>query len=297
MSAATQNHQIPSTIWSMNYLIQDKGALLDESAISPTLFPDYEGALQAVWEFVETRIIDNHSAIVSISHLGMDSVLSKAELTERFKAFTVAEKESAVEWLFDLEADENTSSFYLIEEHSVISMSAAKPEVNKFDITDVASYGSMLHEAIDAVHKAAAEANVSPRGFQIDDSYCDFETISTSGVVDIIDGYASNYGKVLSDNYKHVASMMCEAITAYFEDYADPKATAVFSINDEHYFEFDGKFYNKKDGVRLTNCCKAMSSYHDTELCCKVCFDTVEDGEGDGGERLSPDELAKHLNK
>ncbi|MEZ9700748.1 hypothetical protein AB4455_12205 [Vibrio sp. 10N.261.46.E12] len=231
MNRATQNHQLPSTIWSMNYLIQDKGALLDESAISPTLFPDYEGALQAVWEFAETRIIGNHNDIASMSHLGIDSVLSKAELTERFKSFTVAEKEAAVEWLFDLEANENTSSFHLIEEHSVISMSTAMPEVNKFDITDVASYATKLHEAIDAVHKAAAEAKVSPRGFQIDDSYCDFETIKTSGVVDIIDCYASNYGNVLSTNYRHVASKMCEAITAYFEEYSDPKTKAVISTN------------------------------------------------------------------
>ncbi len=34
----------------------------------------------------------------------------------------------------------------------------------------------------------------------------------------------------------------------------------------------------------MTKCCNAYSTYHDDELVCKVCFENVEVGEGDGVE-------------
>lgn len=38
------------------------------------------------------------------------------------------------------------------------------------------------------------------------------------------------------------------------------------------------------DGVRLTDCCAAFSTYHGSMLCCKACFNEVSNGEGDGTE-------------
>ena len=35
---------------------------------------------------------------------------------------------------------------------------------------------------------------------------------------------------------------------------------------------------------QLTKCCEAYSTYYDDELVCKVCFENVEVGEGDGVE-------------
>jgi len=37
---------------------------------------------------------------------------------------------------------------------------------------------------------------------------------------------------------------------------------------------------------RLTSCCGAYSTFHDSTLCCKHCWDEVETGEGDGTEKL-----------
>ena len=44
---------------------------------------------------------------------------------------------------------------------------------------------------------------------------------------------------------------------------------------------------DKRDGTRLTNCCGAYSTYMDTDqLCCKACYNPVEDGEGDGVDKI-----------
>ena len=49
------------------------------------------------------------------------------------------------------------------------------------------------------------------------------------------------------------------------------------------------KKYNQ-DGIRLTDCCGAYSTYHmdfdgHDYLCCKACYREVSHGEGDGTER------------
>ena len=48
------------------------------------------------------------------------------------------------------------------------------------------------------------------------------------------------------------------------------------------------KQYNN-EGVRLTDCCAAMSTYMDNgageyALCCKACYEEVPAGQGDGAE-------------
>ena len=45
-------------------------------------------------------------------------------------------------------------------------------------------------------------------------------------------------------------------------------------------------------GMRLTDCCAAHSTYHDTTLCCKVCWQEVELGEGDGSEYKEVDDAS-----
>jgi hypothetical protein len=39
-----------------------------------------------------------------------------------------------------------------------------------------------------------------------------------------------------------------------------------------------------EDGVRLTDCCGAYSTYVDFALCCKACYNEVPVGQGDGAE-------------
>lgn len=49
--------------------------------------------------------------------------------------------------------------------------------------------------------------------------------------------------------------------------------------------------YNQ-EGIRLTDCCGAMSTYSEEfvgefVLCCKKCWEKVPIGQGDGNEKLS----------
>lgn len=49
------------------------------------------------------------------------------------------------------------------------------------------------------------------------------------------------------------------------------------------------------DGMRLTDCCGAFSTYFDDTLVCKGCFDPVGIGQGDGTEydQDSPENVEK----
>jgi len=44
------------------------------------------------------------------------------------------------------------------------------------------------------------------------------------------------------------------------------------------------KQYDKETGMRLTDCCGAASTFHDADLVCKTCQQSVGTGEGDGSE-------------
>lgn len=39
-----------------------------------------------------------------------------------------------------------------------------------------------------------------------------------------------------------------------------------------------------EDGMRMTDCCGAASTYMEGQLCCKACYNLVDFGEGDGTE-------------
>ena len=56
-------------------------------------------------------------------------------------------------------------------------------------------------------------------------------------------------------------------------------------VNGKRYLKPDGDF-GSDSGLRLTDCCGAMSTYLDTDLCCKNCWHLVEVGEGDGCDYL-----------
>ena len=51
---------------------------------------------------------------------------------------------------------------------------------------------------------------------------------------------------------------------------------------------------DKRDGTRLTDCCGAYSTYMDTdELCCKECYNPVQDGQGDGVDNINNHQIDK----
>jgi len=72
---------------------------------------------------------------------------------------------------------------------------------------------------------------------------------------------------------------------------------------ETHHFEFVMALLRWKqepkyapDGMRLTNCCSAASTYHDETLCCKACYAEVEPGQGDGCEYKNGKEPANVVN-
>lgn len=60
--------------------------------------------------------------------------------------------------------------------------------------------------------------------------------------------------------------------------------TIMKSSTGNNVVKFNGKFYSRREGSRLTDCCQAYSTFFDDELVCKVCYRNVEFGEGDGSE-------------
>lgn len=53
-----------------------------------------------------------------------------------------------------------------------------------------------------------------------------------------------------------------------------------------HEFAADGKRFSVHTKRRLTDCCGAHSTYMESDLCCKACYNTVPHGQGDGVERF-----------
>lgn len=63
------------------------------------------------------------------------------------------------------------------------------------------------------------------------------------------------------------------------------------SSTGSHAVKSNGKFYSRREASRLTDCCQAYSTFFDDELVCKVCYHSVEFGEGDGSESVDVNEL------
>ena len=63
-----------------------------------------------------------------------------------------------------------------------------------------------------------------------------------------------------------------------------------FCNGEGHYLtkeigEIPDMFVDEDADIKLTNCCNAYSTYHDTTLICKKCYKEVSEGEGDGNEK------------
>jgi len=55
------------------------------------------------------------------------------------------------------------------------------------------------------------------------------------------------------------------------------------------------KKYND-EGMRMTDCCGCVSTYHDDTLCCKRCWEAVPHGQGDGMEYRDNNLVLHHGN-
>lgn len=73
-----------------------------------------------------------------------------------------------------------------------------------------------LKAAKQAVEDAANEANVSPEGFEIDGTFCDFGEIDTSGVADAIMTAAEQFGPFGSFNYSYAQDLLCIEVKKAF---------------------------------------------------------------------------------
>ena len=91
-------------------------------------------------------------------------------------------------------------------------------ESNKeaFNIIDSVLFKDCLKKSVNEVHSAAKKAKVSPAGFTIDESLCDFGDLKTGGVVDIMDEAAAKVGIFQSRNYKYFMNAICEALSEEF---------------------------------------------------------------------------------
>lgn len=85
-----------------------------------------------------------------------------------------------------------------------------------FDIKTSDLFKDYLQKTIGEVNHAAEKANVSPKGFAIDNSFCDCGEIEVYDVVEMIDECASHFGCVDSENYEYIVNALCEEVTNAF---------------------------------------------------------------------------------
>ena len=87
-------------------------------------------------------------------------------------------------------------------------------------------------------------------------------------------------------------------MTVTTEQIAGYKAEAQSVIQDDgsvrYYIRLTRHGRNFMGGMRLTDCCAAVSTYMDDgtggqELSCKSCYHTVDNGQGDGDQVLNAD--------
>lgn len=88
----------------------------------------------------------------------------------------------------------------------------------KINLVEVPQVQEAIEAAKSQVEKLCAEAGVSTKGFEIDHCFCDWGNVSTSSLVEIIDGTGHKLGAYGSENYNTTVSYICEQVTEYFKN-------------------------------------------------------------------------------
>lgn len=88
--------------------------------------------------------------------------------------------------------------------------------VMAIDLSETPLFKSSLTKLIDAVNSAASNANVSPKGFTIDESLSDYGKIEVSEIVSILDEVAGFLGDYGSTYYRRVMNRLCESLNQHF---------------------------------------------------------------------------------
>lgn len=105
-------------------------------------------------------------------------------------------------------------------------------------------------------HCQNAKPSVNSDNFTIDSSFCDWNDISTSEIVDIIDSVAYNFGVHQSHNYKLAVEYICEKINDHFAlkqftviSYCENKGSIfsdfVLARNKQHAFSISAQLPNR----------------------------------------------------
>ena len=62
-----------------------------------------------------------------------------------------------------------------------------------------------------------------------------------------------------------------------------------------HAIIINNNVYHRKTGDLLTTCCGAYSTFSDSELCCRVCYEPASMLVGEEDERLTDEVLSQHI--
>ncbi|MEZ9700742.1 hypothetical protein AB4455_12175 [Vibrio sp. 10N.261.46.E12] len=104
--------------------------VIAEVALEPQVFTSYEQAVNAIWEFIEGRIIHAcPTAFVEEFYEYMTDWLveqgktdvepSEEHIRDYIKDFSVDEKVRAIDWEFEFEEDSMTISTYTLTKHEL----------------------------------------------------------------------------------------------------------------------------------------------------------------------------------
>lgn len=127
-----------------------------------------------------------------------------------------------------------------MEQNNLNASATQQVTAATFDITTTVLFKHYLGKAVEEVKDAAENAGVSPEGFTIDGSFCDFGGVKTGVVADYIDEFACHFGVNGDDNYNHIVKVMCESITTAFasEEARSVKLCELLPGIDGSYFQW-----------------------------------------------------------
>jgi hypothetical protein len=109
-----------------------------------------------------------------------------------------------------------------------------------FDILDTPYFQEQLKNVTDEVEFAAAQAEISPFGFTIDKTFCDWRLIKVQDIYAIIDDAAEPFGSHGQYNYHFFIDALCEAVTEHFskEKYKPKKSGIVTQVSENQLDDF-----------------------------------------------------------
>lgn len=218
------------SVFTLIYIDKSEEDVTLNALCGPTLHLTLDAALNEVWAYVQKRLFlmktefieggvlfDGHGIEFPKAIDGKS--ITDIDFVELLQGITGPEIQAATSWYFESAARcHGKYGFYQIDELE-IKDDVAKP-VFEFNIRETELYKSALSDAVQEVRYAATRAGVSPKGFIVDNSFCDFTTeggvISTSNLIGVVDEFACLFGKHNSDHQNYIVNALCDDINKAF---------------------------------------------------------------------------------